>query len=158
MKYSFIILFLTTFFLACSSSQNTINKNTVKASKVDKIINNANNYLGVSYKFGGTTTKGIDCSGVIYVAFKQENIFLPRISRDMAKKGNPISLSNAKKGDLVFFRTNKNSRKINHVGLIVSIKNGIIYFLHATTSKGVIISSLSQKYWKNAFVKAVNLL
>jgi cell wall-associated NlpC family hydrolase len=115
-------------------------------------------FKGTKYKFGGTTKKGMDCSGVVYVAYKKENIQLPRVSKDMAKKGKKISLKEARKGDLLFFRTHKSSRKINHVGLIISVKNKQIKFIHSTSSKGVIISSLSQKYWKNAFVKATKVL
>ena len=76
----------------------------------------------------------------------------------MAKRGRKISLSNVKKGDLLFFRTVNSKRRINHVGLITSIKNGQILFIHSTSSKGVIVSALSQKYWKNAFVKATSIL
>ena len=95
----------------------------------------------------------MDCSGLIYVAFQKENIALPRVSRDMATKGKPIKTKDVKKGDLVFFRTNKSSKRINHVGLVTVIKQGKIYFIHATTSKGVLTSSLDERYWKNAFVQ-----
>jgi cell wall-associated NlpC family hydrolase len=100
----------------------------------------------------------MDCSGVIFVAYQKENIQLPRVSRDMAKKGKKTSLKRVKKGDLLFFRTNKRRRRINHVGLVVSVKKGRIQFVHSTTSRGVIVSSLSEKYWKNAFVKATKVL
>ena len=96
----------------------------------------------------------MDCSGLVYVAFQKENIVLPRVSRDMAKKGKPISKSSTQAGDLVFFKTNKNSRQINHVGLVTMVKGGEIYFIHATTSKGVLTSSLEETYWKRAFVEA----
>jgi cell wall-associated NlpC family hydrolase len=96
----------------------------------------------------------MDCSGLVYVSFKKEQITLPRVSRDMAKKGKLIPVSEAKKGDLLFFKTNKNRSVINHVGLVVDSKNGEVYFIHATTSKGVIISSLHEKYWKRAFIEA----
>jgi len=71
----------------------------------------------------------------------------------MAKKGKPVYKSSAQAGDLVFFKTNKNSRQINHVGLITAIKSGEIYFIHATTSRGVLTSSLEERYWKQAFVE-----
>ena len=74
------------------------------------------------------------------------------------RRGKKISLSKVKKGDLLFFKTNKSSRNINHVGLVTSVKKGQIRFIHATSSKGVIVSVLSQKYWKNTFVKAVKIL
>jgi cell wall-associated NlpC family hydrolase len=100
----------------------------------------------------------MDCSGVVYVAYGSQNILLPRVSRDMAKRGRKISLRKVKKGDLVFFRTSKSRRGINHVGLVVSHKKGVIRFIHSTSSRGVIVSSLSEKYWKKAFVKATTIL
>ena len=123
-----------------------------------KIIENAYAYNGVRYKFGGTDRKGMDCSGLIYVSFKKENILLPRISRDMAKKGLPISLKKVVEGDLLFFKTSKKRSGINHVGLVTKSKRGEIEFIHATTSNGVITSSLSETYWNAAFVEARRIL
>lgn len=135
------------------TSSNTPNKNLAVA-----VIENAQDYEGVRYKFGGTTRKGMDCSGLIYVSFKKENILLPRISRDMAKKGHSVRLSNVKEGDLLFFKTSKSKSTINHVGLVTESKNGSIEFIHATTSKGVITSSLKENYWNSAFVEARRIL
>ena len=156
MKKALVVLI---FFLMCGSCALSKNSSTRKPiSKADKVVKNASKYNGVPYKFGGTSKRGMDCSGVIYVAFGQENIQLPRVSREMAKRGRKISLNKVKKGDLLFFRTANSRRRINHVGLITSIKNGQILFIHSTSSKGVIVSALSQKYWKNAFVKATSIL
>ena len=143
---------------ACSSSKSVVKANKNNTTKVDKIVTNALQYKGVSYKYGGTTRQGMDCSGLIYVAYGSQNVQLPRVSRNMAKAGRKVAVSNVKKGDLLFFKTNKNSNTINHVGLVVSHKNGQIRFVHSTSSRGVIISNLSEKYWKNAFVKAAKIL
>ncbi|QNM85645.1 C40 family peptidase [Polaribacter pectinis] len=157
-KQLFFIAIFAFLMSSCSSSKKAVSNTTKSNSKVDKIVANAIKYKGVRYKFGGTTKRGMDCSGVIYVAFGEENVQLPRISRDMAKRGKKIPLSKAKKGDLLFFKTSKSGRNINHVGLVTSVKKGQIRFIHSTTSRGVIISLLSEKYWKNAFVKATAIL
>jgi len=115
-------------------------------------------FEGTRYKFGGTTRSGMDCSGLVYVAFGKESIQLPRVSRDMATRGKSVSLSRASKGDLVFFQTNKNKRVINHVGLVTSTKGGEVQFIHSTSSKGVIISSLDERYWKAAFVEVRRII
>ena len=122
------------------------------------IINNAQDYNGVRYKYGGINRKGMDCSGLVYVSFKKENVILPRISRDMAKKGKTIHRSQIKKGDLLFFKTSKKRGSINHVGLVTRTEKGKIEFIHATTSKGVITSSLTENYWNSAFVEARRVL
>lgn len=150
---------------SCKSSKRTtvvtkkeVSSKTPNADLAEAVIDNAKDYNGVRYKFGGTTRKGMDCSGLIYVSFKKENISLPRISRDMAKKGQSVRLSKVKEGDLLFFMTSKSRNTINHVGLVTSSKNGTIKFIHATTSKGVITSSLKENYWNSAFVEARRIL
>lgn len=123
----------------------------------EHIIEYAKTFQGTRYKFGGTTKAGMDCSGLVYTAYKEENITLPRISRDMAKKGILISFKNIEEGDLIFFKT---SRKydINHVGLVVEAKRGEVKFIHSTTHGGVIISSLDENYWKKAFVEVRRII
>ena len=157
-KLCFIVVVISLVLSSCSSTKSVVKKPVRPTTKVDRIVSNALEYKGVRYKFGGTTNRGMDCSGVIYVAFGSENVQLPRISRDMAKRGKKIPLSKVEKGDLLFFRTNKSKRSINHVGLVVSNKKGQISFVHATTSRGVIVSFLSEKYWNKAFVKATTIL
>lgn len=100
----------------------------------------------------------MDCSGLVYTSFLKEKISLPRVSRDMAKKGKRLSKDKISKGDLVFFKTNKNKNVINHVGLVVESKRGNILFIHSSSSRGVIVSSLDEKYWRNAFVEGRRVL
>lgn len=126
---------------------------TTSTEEIKKeIIAYAKSFEGTRYKFGGTTKSGMDCSGLICVAFKKKDIDLPRISRDIATKGIFISFKDIEPGDLVFFKTSRRNT-INHVGLVVEAKRGEVKFIHSTTRAGVIISSLSENYWKNAFVQ-----
>lgn len=143
-----------------SFKDNKPKKREAKASKsIEKnIIDYAKQFEGVRYKWGGTTEAGMDCSGLIYESFKTYEIVLPRISRDMAKKGKKISLRKVNRGDLLFFKTGNRRNSINHVGLIVAIKNNDIEFIHATSSKGVIISKLNEAYWQKAFFEARRIL
>jgi probable lipoprotein NlpC len=157
-KWFFLLLLISVGFASCSSTK-TVRKTTKRRTvKIDKIVVNAIKYKGIPYKFGGTTKRGMDCSGVVYVSYLKENVQLPRVSRQMAKRGMKVSLRNAKKGDLLFFKTSKRRSRINHVGLIVSVKKNQIRFIHSTSSRGVITSSLSERYWKNAFVKVKRIL
>lgn len=132
----------------------------IKPTKADQVISYSKQFLGTRYKWGGTTKRGMDCSGLVFESFNAHNVYLPRISRDMAKKGKSIKLRETLKGDLLFFKTGKSNRRnaINHVGLVVEIKNNAIYFIHATSSKGVVISSLNESYWKNSFVEVRRIL
>ncbi|MGB6269158.1 MAG: C40 family peptidase [Olleya sp.] len=125
---------------------------------IANIINTAKSFDGVRYKYGGTTKKGMDCSGLIYTAFGSENISMPRTSSAMSTYGNWVDVKEVQEGDLLFFATKRNSRTINHVGLVTSARPERIEFIHASTSKGVMTSLLSERYWYFAFVQARRVL
>lgn len=138
---------------SCKSTSTVVSKNEPKKenrSIVKNLIETATDNIGVKYKAGGTTKNGFDCSGLVYTTFESENIKLPRSSFEQAKIGKVIPLNDAKKGDLIFFKTNK-SKQINHVGLITEVNSDEIKFIHSSTSKGVIISSTKEAYYKNSF-------
>ncbi|MFB3390119.1 C40 family peptidase [Flavobacterium sp. LAR06] len=155
MKKALIFLLLTLVFTSCKSTSNAVsNKETKKENKyiVNHLIENATDNIGVKYKAGGTTKSGFDCSGLVFTSFESENIKLPRSSYEQSKIGKIINIDDAQKGDLIFFKTNK-SRQINHVGLITEVKSDEIKFVHSSTSKGVIISSTKEPYYKNSFAQ-----
>jgi lipoprotein Spr len=89
---------------------------------------------------------------LVFTTFESENIKLPRSSYEQSKIGKIINIDEAQKGDLIFFKTNK-SKQINHVGLIIEVKSDEIKFVHSSTSKGVIISSTKESYYKNSFTQ-----
>ena len=166
MKKLLYILIVLTFFSSCKSSKRatttkkttrthkTTSKPVVASVKASKIIDYAKGFEGVRYKYGGTTRRGMDCSGLIYTSFGANKVDLPRVSSDMAKKGEWVDIKALKPGDLVFFATRKGSRKINHVGLVTKVHGNNFEFIHATTSKGVITSSIKERYWYLAYVQA----
>lgn len=125
---------------------------------IDEIITTALDYSGVRYKFGGTTKSGMDCSGLLYVAFRAHDIPLPRISYEMADEGRRIRVGDVEKGDLLFFKTRRGGKKINHVGLVIDVDGEDIKFIHSTSSRGVIVSSLKEGFWNYSFVKATRVL
>lgn len=136
------------------TSSNTINYSAAAI----KVVDNAKQYDGVRYKYGGTTKKGMDCSGLVFTSFTKENIVLPRTTKDLAKTGEWIDVKEVQKGDLLFFATKKNSRKVNHVGIVTDSRVGNVEFIHASTSNGVMISNLAERYWYFAFVQARRVL
>lgn len=144
--------------IASSQSPKGNNNTNKEVTVADKIVWTAVSYKGVPYKFGGMTKRGMDCSGLIHTSFKQRNVDLPRTSREMYTKGYDIPLKKVKRGDLLFFKTARKRGKVNHVGLVTSVKNGDIHFIHSTSSRGVIVTSLWQKYWRKAFIKAKRVL
>lgn len=133
--------------------------NTNNPTITDKIIWTAVTYKGTPYKYAGTTKRGMDCSGLVYTSFKARGVNLPRTSALMYARGYKISLRQVRRGDLVFFKTSRRGRAaVNHVGLVTSSKKGVIKFIHSSSSRGVIVSSLKERYWNRVFVAAKRVL
>ncbi len=104
-----------------------------------------NQWQGVPYRLGGTSKNGIDCSAFVQIAYRDAwQLPLPRTTKMQSKVGDNVNYEDAKYGDLVFFKT---SRTTNHVGVYL----GNSRFMHASTSKGVIISRLDNPYWASKF-------
>lgn len=121
------------------------------------LLKEAETYIGTPYRYGGTTRNGIDCSAFVRNVFETFNKNLPRVSADQAREGFTVSTSEAKEGDLVFFATRGRGR-VSHVGIVHGRnKDGVLEFIHSSTSKGVIVSSLNDRYWgpKFLYVKRV---
>lgn len=109
-------------------------------------------WLGVPYRYSGNSKSGLDCSGFVIQVFQRVyGKKLERSSEDQAKKNvHEIDRGGLKPGDLVFFITSPKSKRIDHVGIF--LRNG--YFIHASTSKGVIVSHLEEDYYKKTWKKA----
>ncbi|RKS01519.1 C40 family peptidase [Flavobacterium sp. 102] len=123
---------------------------------IKQLINSASDNLGVNYRPGGTTKSGFDCSGLVYSTFKKFDITLPRSSHEMATVGTKVDLSDAKKGDLIFFINR--GRRINHVGMVVEVSHDEVKFIHSSTQSGVIISSTKEPYYNRTFVQINRVL
>lgn len=109
-------------------------------------------WIGVKYKFGGTTKDGVDCSGFANILYKEVyKKVLPRSSQDIAKELKTISKTNLSEGNILIFDIE--NKKNSHVGIY--LKNN--KFVHSSTSNGVIISSLEHPYYQKAFSKAGQL-
>lgn len=138
--------------------ENTIKKKKRSTKKVDRIVSKAMTFSGTRYKFGGTTKRGMDCSGLVFVALTENDIPFPRVSYQMANEGKRIKRREIEKGDLLFFKTSKSGKRINHVGLVVDVDGDDIRFIHSTSSRGVIVSSLREGFWNHSFIKATRIL
>ena len=120
---------------------------------VEQLINSASENLGANYRSGGTTPEGYDCSGLMFATFSKFDIILPRSSNEMSRLGTVLHPDEIKKGDLIFFRTNR-KRIINHVGMVTEVLPDEIKFIHSATSSGVIISSTKEPYYSKSFAQA----
>lgn len=159
MKKIVVLILLTILIVSCKTGTTSATKESKPETKsiINNLIKTATNNIGAPYKASGTTRAGFDCSGLVFSTFESENIKLPRSSYEQSKIGKIIPFDDAKKGDLIFFKTNK-SKQINHVGLITEVNREEIKFVHSSTSKGVIISSTKEAYYKNSYVQIKRIL
>ena len=120
---------------------------------IHKVVQSARLFIGTPYQYGGTTSKGLDCSGLINLAFNSAGLKLPRSSYDIANVGRELKVKDVRKGDLLFFITGSD-KKISHVGIVTERKsNNMILFVHAPNN-GVREDNLFTAYYQKTFVKA----
>ena len=135
-----------------SALKNQTIANAIRHTKtIDGILNEAETYLGTPYRYGGMTRNGIDCSAFVLSVFGAAvGMNLPRVAALQATEGEIIDKENLQKGDLVFF--SHGGGRISHVGIVEEITpEGDVKFIHAATSRGVMISSLADSYWGPKF-------
>lgn len=152
---------LVSILTSCATSKSAVvderqalsRKFGVEITKKDniKLYKSVSSWVGVKYRLGGTTKKGVDCSGFAGAIYKDVyGTSLKRTVDDIYGNCKRIRRGKLKEGDLVFFRTDeKRKKKPNHVGIY--LKNG--KFVHASTSKGVEVNSLDNVFYKKAFIK-----
>ena len=138
-------------------SLKSIVKDTAKNSaEVDNLINFAKTFLGTPYRYSGTTPSGFDCSGFIYYIMGNFGFEITRTSYGMAELGRNIRLNDVRPGDLLFFKgRNLNSSRVGHVGMVVEVNENGIFFIHSSTSRGVVIDNFkTSRYYIPRFLKA----
>lgn len=129
-----------------SSTKGSKSDNDVKVANA--LVKEANKWLGVPYRYGGKSRSGTDCSGFVMTIFNDvADVKLPRDSRSQEAYCRHIDAKNMQPGDLVFFSGKGGGSSVGHVGMYVG-DNSII---HASTSRGVIISNLDENYYKNHY-------
>ena len=113
-----------------------------------RLIVASQDWLGTPYSYGGTSSSGVDCSGFVRSVFQKAGITLPRTSREQAETGRNVSIAEVEPGDLLFFNTS--GEGVSHVGMSI----GGPRFVHASSSRGVIVSSLEEPYYRERFLFA----
>ncbi len=136
------------------SDQRIIAKYALKLKSSEASIQNIRLYsfiddwYGVKYRYGGMSKTGIDCSGfcnILYDVVYDKKIM--RTTKELSKVINKVAKNKLKEGDLVFF--NVSGKKNSHVG--VYLMNDM--FVHASSTKGVLISNLNNPYYKKTYNK-----
>jgi len=138
-----------------STKRNSLAQTAMEYNKENMLIN-AKKHLGGKYVWGGTHPKGFDCSGYTQYIYKKEGVDIPRTAYEQSKVGKEVSRFRLKKGDLLFFLTDKSRNiPVTHVGMYI----GDGKFIHAASKrKGIIITSLDNSKYSLLFVKATRII
>lgn len=162
-QYLVLLAILLPLMTGCAvSNQSTrqLSEITQATDAVDLSQNQAvstillNQYLewqDTPYKMGGLSKNGVDCSGFVYITFRSKLGYdIPRTTESLVKVGSTVNRRSLRPGDLLFFKTGFFSR---HVGIYFNDSK----FIHASTSRGVIVSSLKEQYWQKNYWTAKRL-
>jgi len=135
--------------------RNSLTQSALEYNK-ENLLLNAKKHLGGKYVWGGTQPKGFDCSGYTQYLYKKEGVSIPRTAYEQSKVGKEVSRYDLKKGDLLFFLTDKSRGiPVTHVGMYI----GDGKFIHAASKRqGIIISSLEKSRYGSIFVKATRII
>lgn len=161
-----LMFFLLAFFSSCAlmntstTSRNTPNNSQSAELKTYEkqlgisldqdidinLVREVSGWLGTPYQWAGNTKKGVDCSGFVQQVYKKVyKVNTPRTADGMADVYKKVNRNNLKPGDMVYFKIN--TARVGHVGIY--LQDG--YFVHASSSEGVMVNNLSETYYKKYF-------
>jgi len=143
-----LVIVLQTGLIGCASNggmQLPANNPAADSEIVNLLYDQYSRWRGVRYREGGLSKNGIDCSGYVHLTYRERlKRNIPRSTERLSSEGTEVGPRQIRPGDLVFFKTGWKKR---HVGIYLN--NG--KFMHASSSRGVMISKLDNPYWSDAF-------
>jgi len=156
----FIVLLSVAFLAACSSSPRYTGKDkplssvsVTSSSEVrQQLLRQFKRWKGTPYRYGGVGLSGVDCSAFVQNTYRSKfNKHIPRATRTQIKIGKKVKKSQLREGDIVFFKIGRNA-----------LHNGIYMgggkFMHASSSRGVTLSSLNNRYWRKRYLTSRRVL
>lgn len=128
-------------------------------TKAEKVVEAARQQLGTPHLDRNPEKKpAVDCSGMTCKSYAAVNVKLPPTTTAQAEMGKFVPKKDLQKGDLVFFTSKKNNGRVSHVGLISRVEDGKTFFIHTSTSRGVVEDDFYMKHWQDNFVTARRIL
>ncbi len=135
-------------FVSAATHHDSVSESTLRST----LLRHFDRWEGAPYRFGGNSRYGVDCSGFVHITFRDAlGIDVPRSTELLSRTGYRVLSRHLIAGDIIIFRT---SRSNLHAGIYV----GKGQFIHASKSKGVILSELSNPYWADAYEKSLRVI
>lgn len=135
-----------------------INHPMTAEEKANHFVQTALSYKGVPYKFGGATAEGMDCSGLVMLAFQGIGLKISHYAPDQTKVGTETYIDELQAGDLVFFTDVPGHHQITHVGIITrtNYPQKSVTFVHSPSSGYTVREDeLLSNYWQSVFLRAI---
>lgn len=155
-----VIIFLSPFNIAISNAGSDADR-ILREHTSKELVAFARQFEGIPYDYANSDPmRGFDCSGFVNFVYSYFNIKVPRTSSQFSNIGQTVSKSEAKPGDIVLFKGSSVNGGVGHLGIVTENKNGVLSFIHSATSqaRGIMISTTSEKYFSDRFVKVVRVL
>lgn len=145
----FVVILFTILTISCVTKKHLPkNENRSPIENKNKLNSEIESWVNVPYKYGGNDKHGVDCSGFVNAIYLSVyNMKLPRTTKELFSISTTIKKENLQEGDLVFFKIGSN--EVSHVGIYIEQNK----FIHASSSKGVIVSLLNNQYYENHFIR-----
>lgn len=136
------------------------NLNNSTSSVVQDLLNYAFRFRGTPYRYGGSGSRGFDCSGFTSYVFKRFGINLNRSSGGQMSNGRRVSRNDLKPGDLVFFGGRGGRGRIGHVGIVTRVNedDNTFHFIHSACSRGVTESKNTEAYYQRRYMGACRVI
>jgi cell wall-associated NlpC family hydrolase len=133
---------------------DTIKSRDYNEAVIDSVIDFGKKFLGLRYKYRGTTPQGFDCSGYVSYIFSKFGYSFPHSSAAMAMIGKKVDIKSARKGDFIYFKgRSTKSGRVGHVALIIEADSGEVTMMHSTCMQGVIIEKYNNSdYYKRRYL------
>lgn len=140
---------------SCGAGRSTVSSEKASASLQDEVIQYGRKYIGKPYRYASKGPNSFDCSGYTSFVFKKFGYNLsPSSSGQDVQVPTIRRKEELKKGDLVFFEGRSHNGRVGHVGIVTDVKrNGEFDFIHASTSRGVIVSKSTEQYYASRYLR-----